>query len=316
MSASPFEINLATVFLAGLMVAALAVTALIVRGGRPLTRALVMAAVALSVGAGVAALLPETMQLGTAALLVAGFGVAAWLVRSSPLATLGTRGARMLRRPESQWGLTLAAAVLVCCFSVVGLEADVQAFEDEEFPQGTARLKVQDLEGPPRAFTDRGTAVVVRHPLDRDVEAVVREEAQFLQQHGYTLKVIRAGGVDLDANCHGWVFTGGRFWVGGTTVDLILKENGYREVPEPRANDVAVWRDADGKVIHTGVVYGTGRDGRLLLESKWAGFGRFIHSAEDHPYRGKLTFHRSPRPGNILKGIEPASFPPTSPAAG
>ena len=42
--------------------------------------------------------------------------------------------------------------------------------------------------------------------------------------------VTRVAPVDPACNCHGWVFTGGRFWVSGEDVPRILEDNGYRRV--------------------------------------------------------------------------------------
>src|SRR5205807_1160464 len=79
---------------------------------------------------------------------------------------------------------------------------------------------------------------------------------------------------DATSNCHGWVFTGGRYWVKGGAVEDILRDNGYRTVEDPRPGDLVVYRDDQGAVSHTGVVSSVGADGLVLVESKWSWLGR------------------------------------------
>jgi hypothetical protein len=105
-----------------------------------------------------------------------------------------------------------------------------------------------------------------------------------------------------DSNCHGWVFTGGRYWVRGVTVEGILADNGYRKVATPRAGDLAVYRDSAGAILHTGLVRATLPDRPVLVESKWGAIGAFIHPVDVHPYDGSTcTYHRSPRDGHRLR---------------
>jgi hypothetical protein len=109
-------------------------------------------------------------------------------------------------------------------------------------------------------------------------------------------------------NCHGYVFTAGHYWVGGAQVDLILEDNGYHAVSAVRPDDVAVYRDGDGKVMHSGIVRGVGSDGVILVESKWGQGGRFIHRHDRSPYQGTdCAFYRSPRQGHVVHGVYPGT---------
>jgi hypothetical protein len=131
--------------------------------------------------------------------------------------------------------------------------------------------------------------------------------------------------LDLEnCNCHGWIFTGGRYWIPVEDVDLILDDNGYGRVPAPVPGDLAIYRDADGTPVHTGVVRAGGGDGPVLIESKWGGMGRFVHPPQVHPYgETTITYYRSPRRGHLLRGLPGAPtydeplwrYPPFGPRA-
>jgi hypothetical protein len=101
------------------------------------------------------------------------------------------------------------------------------------------------------------------------------------------------------ANCHGWVFGGGKFGIGDALVPLVLRENGYNSVEEPNDGDVAVF-SGDGEVNHSGIVRKSGR-GEMQVESKWGPFGVYLHSLDDHPFRGQAAFYRSTRSGHQLE---------------
>ena len=51
---------------------------------------------------------------------------------------------------------------------------------------------------------------------------------------------------DATHNCHGWLFTGGRYWVAGDQVEDILADNGYAQV----------W-EGDGGAVNLGTMSGT-----------------------------------------------------------
>ena len=107
--------------------------------------------------------------------------------------------------------------------------------------------------------------------------------------------------------CHDWVFTGGRYTLTGDP-QAILEDNGYAEVQLPRAGDLAVYRDqSSGTLMHTGVVRSVGEGGAVLVESKWAWMGRYLHPAGVYCYPGAVcTFYHSARSGHLLRGLEAA----------
>ncbi|HLD36702.1 MAG TPA: fibronectin type III domain-containing protein, partial [Planctomycetota bacterium] len=93
-----------------------------------------------------------------------------------------------------------------------------------------------------------------------------------------SMGVITSTAIPTDSyNCWGWTFTCGSGWMDDPIdVDNVLSDNGYTQIP-PTASapaqpgDVIVYRDAQGNVLHTGIVRevdpATGQP--TLVESKW-----------------------------------------------
>ena len=111
-----------------------------------------------------------------------------------------------------------------------------------------------------------------------------------IEQEALTQKVIRIAGPDAACNCHGWVFTGGRYGVATEDVDAILADNGYQIVEEAREGDVIIYRDELGQVRHSGLVRFVGTDGLVLVESKWGSLGIYLHTPKEQPYGEFLRF--------------------------
>lgn len=145
--------------------------------------------------------------------------------------------------------------------------------------------------------TDEGTPVPLWQLTPGD-ESDGEQELTYLRRSHYDVKLIQTDGPDPRYNCHGWVFTGGRAWVRGGSVEQILEENNYQPVAKPSPGDVAVYRDRAGEVTHTAIVRGFTADGTVLLESKWGKLGRYIHTAEGHVYKvHACTYYTTPRRG-------------------
>ena len=107
---------------------------------------------------------------------------------------------------------------------------------------------------------------------------------------------------DDTSNCHGWVFTGGRSWVGNDEVDRILADNGYEAVDDPRPDDLVIYRH-DSSVKHTAVVRAVVPNESVLVEGKWGWMGLFIHPVDQSPYGVEFTYYRSARSGHLLQGL-------------
>jgi hypothetical protein len=118
---------------------------------------------------------------------------------------------------------------------------------------------------------------------------------------------VRIAATDPRSNCHGWVFTEGRYCVSEAVVEALLQDNGYRQVDAPLPGDVIVYRDASGALLHSGRVRRVHENGEVWIESKWGPGGRYLHLPQDQCYSGDLQYYRSPRPDHYAQIV---STPP------
>lgn len=142
-------------------------------------------------------------------------------------------------------------------------------------------------------FTDRN------QPIGLYVSGSDHEgnDIQWLREHDFDFHLMRLEGADNESNCHGHVFTGGRYWVLGRDVPTILRDNDYIETAQPAPGDIVVYRDGEGVVTHTGIVRASGTGFPTLVESKWGQFGVYIHPADRTPYAGPIAYYHTDRPG-------------------
>jgi hypothetical protein len=136
-------------------------------------------------------------------------------------------------------------------------------------------------------------------------------EKQYLAGTKFQHQIIRLHEPTTTCNCHGWVYTGGRFAIQGCFVDGLLSDNGYAEVSEPRAGDVVIYRNAVGGIEHTGLVRMVGQDGLILVESKWGPLGVYLHPIDSQPYGVSRKYYRSPRAGHLVSIVPESSAPQT-----
>ena len=273
-------------------------------------RALATPPVIALVVAGVWAFTENTSIAEQAGLILAG-GLAICLVAGSDrLASL----VALIRKPALRWGVLAGLGIATALGSVT--------YSEYQFERQNG-LQVAELDGlasiPPTAtphdataLTDRGTPVQLLEPTAprNETELEVLEGA-FLRKPNVRDNVIRHQAATDRSNCHGWVFTAGRYWISGTEVERILVENRYRAITDPKPGDVVVYR-AETKVLHTAVVrYVT--DGQpVLVEGKWGCTGVYLHDATKSIYGSEFTYYRSPRNGHVLAGLENGS--PTDPS--
>jgi hypothetical protein len=176
-------------------------------------------------------------------------------------------------------------------------------------------------EGPPlkavaavEVRTDKGRPVPLFRWTQSDLppSQTQKNEGSFLAARDLAQRLIEIAPATSTYNCHGWSFAAGQFWIKGEAVELILQDNGYQRVTRPRPRDLVVYRDEEGKILHSGVVHSVGTDGLVLIESKWGEMGRFIHMPlRREVYDGTPRYYRSPRSGHMLRGLED-SLPPSS----
>ena len=158
------------------------------------------------------------------------------------------------------------------------------------------------------ALTDGGIVVPLGWPQDQTAERGIPD--------GFEGQLIVAGRGDALSNCHGWVFTGGRYWIPIESVDKILNDNGYKLVAAPLPDDLIVYRGDDGRPVHTGIVKAVGDDGFVLIESKWGKHDIFWHTRDGQAFGTRFEYWHADRDGHLLR-LSNQTMPGTSgPAPG
>lgn len=163
------------------------------------------------------------------------------------------------------------------------------------------------------ALTDRGRRLQLGEPIEiRDRQTVQAAEYHYLQSTRRLQQVIIRGYGDDRSNCHGWVFTDGRYLLSGQDVLKILEDNGYEEVTDPRPNDVVVYLTQDYSVSHTAIVRYVTPGQPVLVEGKWGNLGIFLHAVDDSPYGSTYKYYRTRRPNHLLQIVEDPSVTSTN----
>jgi len=159
------------------------------------------------------------------------------------------------------------------------------------------------------ATTDAGRQVKLLEPqAARSPAETQSAERRTLANMAFVERVIRIEPATDVCNCHGWVFTGGRYWIGPDDVEIILVDNDYRPVTDPRPGDIAVYRDGTS-IAHTGLVRTGGAGTPVLIESKWGWMGVFLHRPDDTCYGRRYSFYRGPRETHLIAGLGGPSTP-------
>ncbi len=239
-----------------------------------------------------------------ALVLLAGLTSSLFLLRSGGAHQVGRLLLRLLCSRQLQ-----AITLLMFCVTLALGWAIQQDVRDTLLLEGLEARTEVHLEPalkqvPGHARTDRGREVslfTVPVPPPATEEEKVQIERQMVRDKGTLLRLIRISDLDWRANCHGWVFTGGRYWLKPEDVAVILEDNGYEQVSDPTVGDLAITQDDVGRILHSGIVR-SGPPGPLMIESKWGYLGRYLHAPEDNPYGG-FTYYRSQRSGHILKDL-------------
>jgi hypothetical protein len=274
--------------------------------------ALVAVGLAGDAAAGYVRGVPAVVWLPVAGLAsLAAAAVAAPVVRF-PLLVRACREARdCLAGPRGQGIVLLVGGAGLFWAGAVLLDAGV--------PEDLSRFDVHRVAANPPlrevvpcpAVTDRGRPLRLATAVLTTPDAAPPESSDRLRERGSGGRLIQTAPPDPAYDCHGWVFTGGRYWLLGTDVERVLADNGYREVASPAVDDLAVVRLPDGSISHTGLVR-VATAGLVLVESKWGSQGRYVHRPEDAPYVGRWCYYRSARRGHLLRGLP--DDPPGPPA--
>jgi hypothetical protein len=288
------------------------------RGGRRVwLRAAATLAACGAVVAGLSAFTKPNLALQAAGWL-AGVLVVATVFGSEWVGRKLASVAGFFRKPAPRWGLVALTGLAVIIGSGVAFErsdehALNQVMKDMEAVLG--RPPSRPAEGI-RATTDRGTLVAVKEPISpRELDELRELEEKTLRDQSYIGQVIRKAGPTDFSNCHGFVFTGGKYLIPGEEVDLILRENNYREVRAPRPGDLVVYRDPTGAVAHTAIVEYVTKGKPVVVEGKWGVMGVFQHAVDKSCYGDQYTYHRSPRAAHLLVGLGGTGSPSPEPAS-
>lgn len=211
----------------------------------------------------------------------------------------------VFRLPALRWGLVAFGGLGVVIFSGIAFERsdeDATSQQMRDFELILGRPPTQASENG-RATTDRGTRITLKEATTpRAPDELNGPEEKMLRESPYAKDVIRRAGANETSNCHGWVFTGGKFYLSPDDVELILKENGYQEVHQPLSGDLAIYRQG-GTISHTAVVRYVTEGQPVLVEGKWGTLGVYLHPADKSFYGTEVTFHRSGRAGHLLVGM-------------
>jgi hypothetical protein len=235
----------------------------------------------------------------------------AWVALPVSASPLHARLVHCLQAPQLLGTVMLVAspvAALVLSRSV-GNHSPPRARKN--LPSHASRLGVIDWQGlpwdraPGQAKTDAGRPIPL-FTLRTDGRLVARAQkldAEVYTEFGPTDGMIRTAPPDLGYDCHGWIFTGGRYQIRGADVEQILKDNGYRAVHDPSVGDLAVYRNSAGTIVHSGIVVGFTSKNVPLVESKWGYIGRYVSPVHTRMYGMPCTFYRSSRSGHCLRGV-------------
>jgi hypothetical protein len=171
------------------------------------------------------------------------------------------------------------------------------------------------------ALTDQGRRIPLGEPIEvRSPEKVQSAEQRYLQSTRYIESLIRRDYGDDRSNCHGWVFTAGRYLLSGQDVPKILEDNGYQEVSDPQPNDLAIYFNPDYGATHTAIVRYVSPGQPVLVEGKWGNLGIYLHPVDACPYGSNYKFFRTSRPNHLLTIVDhqspaPAPSPTTATAS-
>jgi hypothetical protein len=278
-------------------------------------RAAVTLAVCVLAVAGLSALTRPALAVRTGGILFGVLAVAAVLGSAWFSRQLSALVAAF-RAPALRWGFVALGGLGVLLTGVVAFEkndevATEQQMKDLELVLGKPNTQPSEKA---RATTDRGTALVLREPVTpRGPNELSASEDKVLRDANVRNLVIRRTAPNDASNCHGWVFTGGKFYLSPDDVEAILKENGYQEVHQPLPGDLIVYRQG-GAVSHTAIVRYVTEGRQPFVEGKWGSLGVYEHLANESCYGTEYTFHRSGRTGHLLVGLGGSPGPETTTA--
>jgi len=250
-----------------------------------------------------------------AALLVAG-GLFAWALGNVPLIAAASLFAAVLllvvwpirselvrqelsRRltPKVLWGVVVLVSLVAARYLAADLRYQWKR-DSATYAVDLQDMPVHECEG----VTDRGRPLSLFHFAMYSTAAEIEQFSQSTEDQ--QRQVIRLADADPTSNCYGWIFTGGKFGVRDSEVQMILEDNAYEVVEKPREGDLAIYTRGN-QIAHAGIVRQPDPNGPILVESKWGALGLYLHVPQKHPFAGECRFYRSSRPGHAIT-VRPA----------
>jgi hypothetical protein len=239
--------------------------------------------------------------LGLAAIWVLGHGAL------SPSLDRVVAALGRLRQPRAQGAtLALASAALTVALLRCGAAPQPPAVSAgvPDWTPPAERYGLRDIaEG--RVTTDRGRPLRV---LACTRHAPPSRPGSALWRHLNNAELLCLAPPDGDCNCHGWVFLGGHHWLEDSDVEVIVQDNGYQPVAEPRVGDLVLYHGNANDIRHSGLVVAVAAGGRVLVESKWGDQGVYVHVPELG--YGRHVYYRSARTGHLVRGLETVAVQP------
>jgi len=222
-----------------------------------------------------------------------GMSLVAWAAYSAQF----WHAARRIAKPRLIWLALLIGSPLYATYAVTKLAEPPDSLEWVH----SVVLRRDEIPGI-RIVTDRGRKLKLYRFVVTDEAA--EAERHWVAEGRLECHIIRTGEVDPSSNCHGWVFTGGRYAIHPDDVESILEDNGYQPVASPSKGDLIVYRNEAGVVMHTGIVLEVVHENLVLIESKWGPLGRFLHPPEYQPYGANYSYYHSSREGHQMPIVE------------
>jgi len=213
-----------------------------------------------------------------------------------------------MKSATARWVLPLTCGIVVSAGTILRYERNQIEANDRDLHMMERLTGTPDLVNAEERYllTDAGARIEVQIPGDTQ-ELNNVEERELLQDMHVSMHIIQHEPASDDSNCHGWVFTGGKYWVLGKSVDPILQQNHYEQTKSPRPGDLVVYRN-DAKVAHTAIVRYVSEGMPVLVEGKWGALGVYLHAVEESWYGRNYMYYRSPRKGHQLNETLPAAL--------
>jgi hypothetical protein len=210
----------------------------------------------------------------------------------------------VIQRPMVRFGVMSLGGIAFICYGIYRFEADDEAMLDHDIAmfERMAYRPPLHVDFEHLAYTDVGNPIELNAADEaRSGGEIAELEQDVLTQLQFNFSLIRNQPPDETSNCHGWVFTGGKYWLGPEMVAKILTENNYEPVVVPQVGDVVIYRNNTG-IVHTAIVRYVGGD-VPIVEGKWGWMGVFLHPVDHSCYGQEYTYYRSPREGHLIVGL-------------